>query len=274
MGLVSKCVKVANASYTLGNHCSARGAKSTMKNSLKTPGAVLPATSSPYMEKENQSTPTLSSPPCNPNNLRSAFTKSARKEDNRFSTIELSKSLDINADVGVGKRSLKNGDDLNAEEENELEAFLRLKKATNSERKETMDKLVQIESSMKLVRDDQKVSLRNQANMMGRLATIEDLMKSANPRELEKLKKERDHIQRQNVLVTKQREGENRGVGETKQRGPGCFRQIESWNEYAESTPEHCRFQFDPLVSSTDSGLYYQARWEGAYHAELLAVGQ
>ena len=155
------------------------------------------------MEKENQSTPALSSPPCNPNNLRSAFSKSARKEDNRFCTRELSKSLDVNVDVGVGKRSLQNGDDLNAEEENELEAFLRLKKATSGERKETMDKLVQIESSLKLVREDQVTSLTNQEIMLGRLATIEDMMKSANPRELEKLRKEKDNIQRQLVLTTK-----------------------------------------------------------------------
>ena len=156
--------------------------------------ATMHAISSLDMEKENQSTPTLSSPPCNPSILRSAFTKSTRKEDNRFSTRELSKSLDLNVDVGVGKGSLKNGDNLNADEEKELEAFLRRKKETSGER---------IESSMKLVREDQKVSLRNQENMLGRLATIEDLMKSANPKELERLKKERDHIQRQYVLVTK-----------------------------------------------------------------------
>ena len=39
--------------------------------------------------------------------------------------------------------------------------------------------------------------------MLGRLETIEDMMKSANPRELEKLRKEKDNIQRQLVLTTK-----------------------------------------------------------------------
>ena len=178
--------------------CQNAQSHKTMKNSSKILGGVLPAITS---GKENQST--INSPPCNINNLRSAFTKSARKKDNPFSTSELSESLGVNVDVGVGKRSLKDGDDLNADEEKELEAFMRHKRETAGERGAAMAKLVQIQSSLDLVREDQTTSLNNQEDMKGRLAKIEAMIQSASPLELEKLRKEKDNIQRQLVITTK-----------------------------------------------------------------------
>lgn len=140
----------------------------------------------PGVEKEN-----INSPPCNPSILRSALTKSGRRGDARLSTRELLKRLCLNnGDQGRDK--------LDSKEKNEIDKLLAQTEDNNEKWGEEVDqKLTEIKSSM-------KISLNNQENMMGQLAAIEDLMKSANPRELEKLKKEKDHIQRQNVLVTKQ----------------------------------------------------------------------
>lgn len=152
---------------------------------MSKPSKATPAVM-PGVEKEN-----LNSPPCDPSILRRAMIKSSRRGDERLSARKLRKRLGlINAD--------QDRDNLNSEEENEIDKLLAETEDNTAKWTEEADrKFAEIKSY-------QIKSLSNQVDMMDRLATIENLMKSANPKELEKLRKEKDQIQRNYVLVTKQ----------------------------------------------------------------------